>query len=494
MDVEIRDPANARRFLAQGLWLQRAARPGAATVPSALLWAADLAAGGEPVPPIGFVADVGNLVLDEVRDSTRGRAFPEIPGWPAGLVRVYEDIVLGRLDADASLVRGAAALVRYRGRDRSKGLAFLLGAIRLRSGFPGVLLNPAAIKAAQDVPADILLAEGWESLAREGLMPALVALYAGLVAAVREMPEALGPEDVFELESRTALMTFADRVAIRQVIRASAELEAGVTVDRPPPSARRHDVATAILDEDTYPTGGYSSISTRGSIESLLQSQLAYMEPGDRPDLFDIKYARDELLYYARDENQFFRRRHAYQVILEPDLMLARVKDSALPYQRIVLVLALFVAAVRVVTRWFGEDSILFEFLFLRDGTVEPLAMERSLLEMALRDGIANGTVVTDSAAEDQLPARRARIARGARYRGLHVRFGEHRFEVGSLPMLVLEVGRDRPSLGWTGESVNLNPGSAALPGWSPTLDDLLNRWTTDQTEGSGRPEANSGR
>ena len=29
----------------------------------------------------------------------------------------------------------------------------------------------------------------------------------------------------------------------------------------------------------------------------------------ERPDLFDIKFLRDELLYYARDENRFLRRR-----------------------------------------------------------------------------------------------------------------------------------------------------------------------------------------
>ena len=55
---------------------------------------------------------------------------------------------------------------------------------------------------------------------------------------------------------------------------------------------------TRVLDEDQYPVGGYTSISTRGSIESLLHSQLAYMEP-ESPDLFDMKFVRDELFYYS---------------------------------------------------------------------------------------------------------------------------------------------------------------------------------------------------
>ena len=42
---EIRDAAEARRFLAQGLWLQRAAAPKAATVSPALRRALELAGG-----------------------------------------------------------------------------------------------------------------------------------------------------------------------------------------------------------------------------------------------------------------------------------------------------------------------------------------------------------------------------------------------------------------------------------------------------------------
>ena len=486
MDVEIRDPAEARRLLAQGLWLQRVAIPSAATVAQALRWASDLASGGDPIPPVGFIADAGNLALGGPRDPVGGRGFPEVPGWPPGLVRAYEDTVLGRLDADASMARGAYALARYRGRDRTRGLAFLLGALRVRSRFPGVLLNPAAIKAAAEVEPGALLAEGWESLAREGPMPTLAGLYSGLVASVREMPEALGPEDVFELESRTALMAFADRVAIRQVVRASAELEAAVALERPRPSARRHDVATEVLDEDTYPVGGYSSISTRGTIESLLHSQLAYMEPAGRPDLFDIKYARDELLYYARDENRFFRRRHAYQVVLGPDLALARVRDASLPYQRVVLVLALLAAAVRVATRWLGDDSIVFQFLFLRDGDAEPLAMERSLLEKALGDGIANGSVLSEAIPEGRWAARHAALARGARCRVVRVHAGGALDPVRDFPVATLDAGGDGPAFARPGGSADREPGDHGTSTWDAALAGLLGFWTTDEVGPAG--------
>src|SRR5207244_10184413 len=128
----------------------------------------------------------------------------------------------------------------------------------------------------------------------------------------------------FELEHRTALDELGQRVALRQVLRAAEVLEALLPRHPVRPSGQRREVPTHILDEDTYPVGGFSSLATRGSLESLLHSQLAYMEPHERPDLFDVKYLRDELLYYARDENQFLRKRRSFVIALFPDLIRTR--------------------------------------------------------------------------------------------------------------------------------------------------------------------------
>src|SRR5208283_2394504 len=128
--------------------------------------------------------------------------------------------------------------------------------------------------------------------------------------------EVLGSEDIFELEHGTALVEMGQRVALRQLLVAADRLEAALPHHRVRPLAGRREVPTRVLDEDTYPVGGYSSVSTRGSIESLLHSQLAFMEKDERPDLFDIKYIRDELLYYSRDENQFLRRRRTFEFAL----------------------------------------------------------------------------------------------------------------------------------------------------------------------------------
>lgn len=472
------DAAEARLFLAQGLWLQRVAAPRAATVGPALRWALEAASGGEPLPPVGFVADLGNLVLGQGRDPRPDPAAADLPGWPPGLLRLYEDLVLGKLDADPTVARASDALARYRGRDRDRGLAFVLDQFRRRAGFGGVLLNPAVVKAAIEAPADEFLADGWESLAGGGLLPVLPALYEGLIAAVRDAHDALGPEDVFELEHGTALAAFGERVALRQVVRAAADFAAGVAPERPRAVARRHDVATRVLDEDLYPVGGFASIATRGSIESLLPWQLVYMGDGDRPDLFDVKFVRDELLYYSRDENQFFRRRRSYLVALYPDLVMTRVKDVGLPRQRVVLLLGMLAALVRRLTEWLSGEAIVFEFLFVRQGDREPLAAERALTDMVLREAIANGTALTEVVAEAQLAARCAARSRRGLCQGLAVAASDRAFAADGVAVSRLRLDRPRPALGVDDEPAGEVEADDDLAAWSAALERLLVLWS----------------
>ena len=255
-------------------------------------------------------------------------------------------------------------------------------------------------------------------------------LYQDLIRHTRTMADALGVEDVFELEHGTAIAGFGQRLALRQVLGAAAELEAGVPQQPLRPRKRRQQVATQILDEDTYPIGGFSSISNRGSIESLLHSQLAYMEKAERPDMFDTKFLRDELLYYSRDENQFLRRRRSFVFALFPDLSAARLKDSDLPWQRIVLLLGLFVVAVRRLTEWLSEEALLFDFVFLKPGGKKSagspaLADERELLELLFREQIANNSVrLTDveTSGNFKIALRRPRPSE---FMPLHVAFHE---------------------------------------------------------------------
>src|SRR5262245_20237442 len=147
---ELRDLDQARWFVWQGLWLQRALPPAAPRVRAILEWALEVVSSGQPLPPIGFVADLGHAALGAI-DAATPKAPPEIPGFPAGLARTYEDYVLGKVYADWSFERGADALRRYQGRDQARALAFIIQQFRERADLGGVHLSPAVIKGMLSV-------------------------------------------------------------------------------------------------------------------------------------------------------------------------------------------------------------------------------------------------------------------------------------------------------------------------------------------------------
>jgi hypothetical protein len=475
---ELRDLDQARLFVVQGVRLQQVVPPGPAAVGRALEWALEVASGGQPLPPVGFIADLGHSAFGLDQGARRDRQGPKAAGLPPQLASAYEDQVLGKAYADSTFERAGDAMRRYQGRDRARGLAFVVNQFRERAGFGGVHLSPAVIKAVLRETPERVLAEADESLAREGPLPLLLQLYEDLTRQVRRLQEILGPEDVFELEHRTALDALGQRVALRQVLRAADELEHHLPRHRPRPRAGRQEVPTRVLDEDTYPVGGFSSLSTRGTVESLLHSQLAYMEEHERPDLFDVKYLRDELLYYARDENQFLRRRRTFVFALAPDLVQARFKDAELRWQRIVLVLALLAVAVRKLTEWLSEDALHFEILFLGKGERLPLQEEWRLLETLLREQIANGTAALARAGDADAAARVCALrARRSLCHCLAVSAAGEKFRADGTAVTRLRVDGPLPAVAEGDGPLQQPEADEPVGGWAAALQSLLEGW-----------------
>src|SRR5688572_11404951 len=118
--IELRDLDAARRYVSEGLWLQRAMKPTAATVRPVLEWAMAVASGGHPLPPIGFIADVGHVAFG-TDAGTRAKDLPPVPGWPPAVARQYEDYVLGKLYTDWTFERAGDALRAFDGPDRTRG-------------------------------------------------------------------------------------------------------------------------------------------------------------------------------------------------------------------------------------------------------------------------------------------------------------------------------------------------------------------------------------
>lgn len=474
--IEIRDLDTARRYILDGLLLQRAVKPGAKTVKAALEWAMEIASEGDPLPPIGFVADVGHVALG-VDAEQRAREAQPVPGWPPALGRSYEDHVLGKLYADWTFERAGDALRKYKDRDRMRGLAYLVRQICERAGIAGALLPPAVIRALQTVNPDEVIQTGYDGLVRDGPSPLLVHLYEALVSAGRRTAEVLAPEDVLALEQGTAIADKAHYVAHRQVLQTAARLGAKLPGRPVKPLVGRKEVPTRVLDEDQYPVGGYTSISTRGSIESLLHSQLAYMEQ-ETPDLFDMKFVRDELFYYSRDENQFLRRRRAFVFVLFPDLVAARFKDPGLPYQRVVLLQAAVLALVRKLTEWLSTDAIRFEVLFVQDGGKNPLAEEAALMKLLLREPIERGDgAVTEVADQGAVERHLNLLSRTAQVHCLAAATEPFAMDLDNVVVTELVVSGPRPEIGSGDGAVAALDGEDPFDVWQSSVLRVLELW-----------------
>jgi len=254
-------------------------------------------------------------------------------------------------------------------------------------------------------PTAELLARGLGALGRDRAsgdddpLVALAAGYEALVTRARHAGALLSGKEVFVLENLTVLRRLAGRVAIEQM------LEAGGQLDRALPRRPRHaprrrgSTATRVEEEGAYPTGGFTAISTSGSIESLVSSELVYMEDGDEIDLFDVRYAEGELLFYTRDESVHVRQRRAIHFLLDPSLERARVKDPALPWQHLVLLFGLLYTAVTRLTDWLSADALTLHLVFVGRGSSarppdpggaapSPLASEADLARLLLREWI----------------------------------------------------------------------------------------------------------
>lgn len=337
------------------------------------------------LPPAGVIADVGALLFGATLEKLRPASDdPEL----SAAVRRYEDALLGRLANDRRILAAGFAALRLPESMHPQAVGILVAGILARIGFAsGSRASPAIVRRLTGRRPDEALALGYAALrADEALRASLAERYSGLARAAQRARDLVGDADIFALENLAVLGALAHRLAVSDVMNAQESLSRGI----PKRVARRRkkegDVAAKLDDESAYPAGGFSSMSTSGTIENLVTSELIYMDPpggakapGDI-DLFDMRWVEGELLYYTRDEAILVRRRRLVIMALDPDLTRARVKDAHLPWQRIVLVLATVMVLTKKLVELLGEEALELRVVFLGD----ELAEERALAELLL--------------------------------------------------------------------------------------------------------------
>lgn len=386
--IEINGADESLHYALRSALLMRANEPTLAMVREALELTRELCSEGAPATPLGFLTDVVAIARGEDASPTLD---PHRPGGKS-LWRRYDDYVLGRLYGDRLLQRGGDALAAYQGRDGRRADAYLLQRVCERARIPQVWLNPAALKPdANDEQLQDAISREWDLLTRDGLPDDLGRQIESLCECFRAVGEVLGVEDVFELERGLALRPLAQRVAWRHAWQAAEFIREVLPLNRPPIRRVGRSVATRVEDEDRYPVGGYASLSNRGTMESLLHSQLAFMDDAESPDLFDLKLVRDELLYFARDENTFYRRRKLIVVSLDDSLDNERVKDPQLTWQRLSMLNGILLAGVKTLQNWLSDHAL--QWIIALPENPSSLSEEQELFRTVFTDEIEHQTV-----------------------------------------------------------------------------------------------------
>ena len=402
--MELRSGTDVTTWLATGLLLRRVGDDDAVARDAITACSAELSA----LPPPGVIADLAQLVM-----GTRLPSRSASPGDDAmrGAIRAYDDDLLARLVTTPRFDDVVAAFAHLAASDRPAAIALIVGSIVERAGFSGAAISPAALRRAlgrprdereaighgelrgdRDEVIDLRRSSSGRRLVHGAVAAQLAGAYLRLARGARHSRALVDDRDVFALDHFAMLRDLGARMTAAHLAGAAEAI--GRSLPRRI-TARREDRGsreTHLADDTLYPAGGFSSITPGGAsanLDNLVTSELVYMDDGDEPDVFTIRYVEGELLYYTRDDSVLRRHRHVIAFALGPDLDDARVKDPDVPWQRVIVALGLVVAAVRWLDDQLGDQALAIRIAF----PPGLLGEERGLVALLLAAEIERGVV-----------------------------------------------------------------------------------------------------
>jgi hypothetical protein len=390
----------------------------AESMQSALGWLRALWEEGHDVLPLDLVHDLGTLLVE-------GRGFRfassrDLGDWPEderGARLAHEDRVLGRWAQDPSVaeahltIAGLAAELRPQAIAHAINLA--LGTAARRAGLGAG--NPALLRSCWREALALLAAWPTNFMMLEPVDPEwrdwALEQRAAIVAQLAEGP-LYAPGDLWELRHLAALPSESTRLALRELHAASAAI--GPVGPGVASLVRRRAQEVAVDDDEAshYPAGGFDALSTRGRFENLVRSEVAYVDEAREQlgaiDLFDVRYAQGELLFYTRDESPLFDQRRRVTLIIDRPLEM-RHKHPELAAQTLVLVDAAALRLQADMVQVFGPAGAELHLRWRVGGAGDREAAdeEARLMALTLADDLAHHRVTLDTITSwDEAPPR----------------------------------------------------------------------------------------
>ena len=402
-------------------------------------------------------------------------------------LRAYEDHVLARLTADRRWTRLTEAVTAAPKELHAAAIGMTVSQVLQRLGLTaGTGVPTGTVRRLASRPIDEVLEAGRAALHQPPLAARLAEGFLQMAKAARRTRELLSDAEVFLIENVAALKGLGPRVALGQLAEVAQIIE-----ERLPTRLRGHpleegEAPTRLEEDSAYPVGGFSSISTQGSLENLVTSELMYMEPQGsdelRPDLFDVRFVETELLYYARDESVAVRRKRALVLVFDPSLVRARVLDVKESWQRLVWLLGSVTALVRRLSEWLDTEAVRFELVFTKEEGELPLREERDVIALALREYHERGQLELSEAESTEAAIIHAHQAHGQRARVMLFGVGPMRgLGADAQPDAYVDAAGTRPSVHWV-DNGHADPDAPtdATEAWAATtrqlLDGLLRR------------------
>lgn len=379
--------------------------------PRVLRWTLAVWAAGVDEVPLAVIHDLGFVLLRGRSTrfcASRDRALGDERAAEAGALRAarlaFEDRVVAPWLNDPALLAAHVVIAGLPAAAQELAIPHAI-ALALTRGLPAGSFpaqNVGALRTAQqqlvgekafEDEADLVVRAGSEGIAAA----AAVLDVARAVLAARPL---LKEEDLWELSHLDDVPSEGARLALRTVHRIAARIGPPSSSTLSRLQRRSRDVPIDDEESSAFPAGGFDAMSTKGTFENLVRSEVAYVGEGrseDKdgkafgPDLFDVRFVESELLYYTRDESPLLEERRALVfVVSEVDRLRFKLKE--LPSQTLVLVLACCLRAHTDLALGLGPLAVHSTFAI---GGADPaiVAEEQGLLQSSLMADIAHRRV-----------------------------------------------------------------------------------------------------
>lgn len=252
------------------------------------------------------------------KDLVRRGNYAVPPGFVARLMERFLSVPVGEKTAfvESFPVEDdyLAKIFSAEGSDRLEGIFLLTGADRdpiLAQGiFHQIIERLPPFQQEMIVFSDSDLEKSFKLAAASSagfdVDAALESLYTKAIDSFAQLEFRFYADDIFEIGHPKLFERPADRFFFRRMTRA---MKGMTTWTRSVFTLKEESswVVAKYGEPQTLPLGGYDELTNKGTISSIVTSELAYIDETMEFDLFDYKFIENQLTYFKRDSGAVFR-------------------------------------------------------------------------------------------------------------------------------------------------------------------------------------------